>query len=82
MKRSPTRITVRTVENASEAEELLPLEGAVKLAGCSRLFLVVAKPTAVRLVLENSGYTISLAGGELTWFEKSLVEDWRPGESA
>jgi len=156
VKLSPTSITVRTVENAREAEELLPLpvltrlcsaqrpsrvrqrhvylsnvvvaldrdspigfaaykpgkgpvrvahefwvdehalgmlapaieamltalEGAVKSAGCSGLFLVVAQSTAIRRVLENSGYTISLAGGELSWFEKSLAEDWRPGESA
>jgi hypothetical protein len=61
---------------------LAVLESAAVADGCSRLFLVVAHSAPLWRVLENSGYAISLAGGEVTWFEKSLLDDWRPLESA
>jgi hypothetical protein len=61
---------------------LTALEAAADAAGCSRLFVVVAQSTPLRRILENSGYSISLAGGEVTWFEKDLVDNGYPLESA
>ncbi len=61
---------------------LTALEEAAKAAACSRLFVVVGRSTRLRRIFENSGYSINLAGGELTWFEKGLVGDGHPLESA
>ncbi len=41
----------------------------------SRLFIVAPQATPLRRSLQNSGYSVSLAGAELTWFEKTLVDD-------
>jgi hypothetical protein len=54
---------------------LTALEDAATAAGCSRLFVVLTDATTLRRIFENSGYRISLAGGELTWFEKGLMCD-------
>ena len=64
------------------AAVLSALEGAVRSAGCSRLFVVVAPSTPLRRILQRSGYTVSLAGAELTWFEKSFADGGRPPECA
>ena len=61
---------------------LTALEEAAKVSECSRLFVVVGQSTRLRRVFENSGYSISLAGGELIWFEKGLVDDGHALESA
>jgi hypothetical protein len=61
---------------------LSALESAVSSAGCSRLFVVVAQSTPLRRILQHSGYSVSLAGAELIWFEKSLADGWHPLESA
>jgi hypothetical protein len=61
---------------------LAALETAAGEAGCSRLFVVSARATPLHRILESSGYTISLAGAELIWFEKTLVSDGAPLECA
>jgi hypothetical protein len=61
---------------------LTALEAAAHAAECSRLFVVVAQSTPLRRILENSGYGVNLAGVERSWFEKRLVRDSDPLESA
>lgn len=58
------------------------LESAVGATGCRRLVVVLPQSTPLRGILEDSGYTVSLRGAELIWFEKSLVNDESPLESA
>jgi len=68
---------------ALPAEAMLTaLEEAAKTVECSRLFVVMSRSTRLRRIFEDSGYTVSLPGSELTWFEKSLVDDGHPLESA
>jgi hypothetical protein len=61
---------------------LTEFEASAKAAECSRLFVVVGQSARLRGIFEKSGYNISLAGGELTWFEKSLVTEGTPLDSA
>jgi len=61
---------------------LTALEGTACAAGCSHLFVVVAQSAPLRRILEQSGYSVNLAGVERTWFDKSLVRDSDPLESA
>jgi hypothetical protein len=61
---------------------LTALEDAAKTAGCSRLFVVVAQSTPLRRIFASSGYSISFVGGDLKWFEKGLVDDRPPLDSA
>jgi hypothetical protein len=61
---------------------LAALEAAASEAGCSRLFVVIVQATPLRRIFQNSGYTVSLAGAELIWFEKTLVGDGAPLECA
>ena len=58
------------------------LEAAARVAGCSQLFVVVAQSAPLRRILEDSGYSVNLTGVERTWFEKRLVRDSDPLESA
>lgn len=68
-----TIVTVRMVDNAVDAETLLPLP--VLNRPCS-----IATP--LRRILQNSGYAVSLAGTELIWFEKALVGYGAPSKCA
>jgi hypothetical protein len=61
---------------------LTALEDAATATGCSRLLVVVAQSTPLRRIFEQSGYSISFAGCELTWFEKSFVGDCHPPDCA
>jgi hypothetical protein len=61
---------------------LTALEAAARAAECSRLFVVMAQSTPLRRILEKSGYSVNLVGVEHSWFEKSLVRDSDPPESA
>jgi hypothetical protein len=61
---------------------LTALEEAARAAACSQLFVVVAQAAPLRRTLEHSGYSVNLAGVERSWFEKSLVRDSDPLESA
>jgi hypothetical protein len=61
---------------------LTALEAAAGAAGCSQLFVVVTQATPLRRIFEHSGYRVNLAGVERSWFEKSLVRDSDPLESA
>lgn len=61
---------------------LAALESAVSAAGCSRLFVVLTQSTPLRRILENSGYSVSLAGADFIWFEKRLADGCDPPESA
>lgn len=61
---------------------LTAFEETARDAGCSRLFVVVAQSSVTGRIFKNSGYSISLAGGELTWFEKGLAGERPPLDSA
>jgi hypothetical protein len=61
---------------------LTALEGTARAAGCSRVFVVVTQSVPLYPILENWGYTVNLAGGERTWFARSLLRDSHPLESA
>jgi hypothetical protein len=41
-----------------------------------------AQPTLLHRILQHSGYSVSLAGAELIWFEKSLADGGHPLECA
>ena len=58
------------------------LESAACAAGCSRVFVVLAASSPLSLILSHAGYRVSLSGTDLTWFEKGLVGDIDPLESA
>jgi hypothetical protein len=58
------------------------LEFVVRAAACSRLVVVLPAATPLRPVLERSGFRISPGGANQLWFEKRLVEDNSPLESA
>jgi hypothetical protein len=60
----------------------MALEEGAKAAACARLVVLVARPTPLRYILENSGYRVSLGGGDITWFEKDLAGDGHSLESA
>ncbi len=61
---------------------LTALEAAARAAGCSQLFVVVTASTPLQRIIEYSGYSVNLASVERTWFDKSLVRDSDPLESA
>jgi hypothetical protein len=48
------------------------LEQEVIRSGCSTLFIVVSHTTPVRRILQTQGYTITLEGADLLWFEKAF----------
>jgi hypothetical protein len=58
------------------------LESGAVTAGCSRLCVVLATSSPLRLILGRAGYHVSLSGTDLTWLEKGLVGDANPLESA
>jgi len=58
------------------------LETGAITAGCSRLCVVLAASSPLRLILERAGYHVSLSSTDLTWLEKSLVGDADPLQSA
>ena len=58
------------------------LESGAITAGCSRLYVVLAASSPLRLILGRAGYHTTLSGTDLTWLEKSLVGDVDPLESA
>ena len=61
---------------------LTRLEFVVRAAGCSRLVVVLPESTPLRRLLEKSGYRVSLGSAGPSWFEKRLVDEGPPLESA
>lgn len=58
------------------------LESIARAAGCTRLCVVLVTSIPLRLIHGRAGYRVSLSATDLTWFEKGLVGDMDPRESA
>jgi len=58
------------------------LEKEALKSGCSKFFIAVPQMIPLRRILQTHGYLITLESADLLWFEKSLLDDYHPLESA